>query len=98
MTVFYGAQGRSAARVIEAYRDIERIIQGVEKRCGVGQRIPKKAFCGTVVKYDFRQQFPSAYKYTPDSTHFNLYFENNKWYIDIDSVKRGNCPILAQYR
>lgn len=89
MAAFESKQGRARERKINSFSDLKYEIVGIERRL---DGMSKKAMNGTKIEFDFRQQFPSAYKYTPDSTHFVLYFENNVWKIDVDSIGRYTCP------
>lgn len=58
--------------------DIRDTLADVEKRLN----ITKKALEGAQVRADINaQNFPSAYKYTPESTVFRAVFRGGKWRI-----------------
>lgn len=90
MSVFNEVQGKSTSRYIYNFKQLEKITNSVDERCNIS----KKALNGTKVNYDFREEFGSSYKYTPMSTHFTIVFDNNKWYIDLNSIKRDKTPNL----
>lgn len=90
MNVFKKIQGKSTSRCIDTFNKLDRITKGIEERCNIS----KKALNGTKVIYDFRENFVYSYKYTPMSTHFIITFNNNKWYIDLNSIKRDKTPNL----
>lgn len=92
MAVIKTAQGKATARTIDSFEEILRIIDGVERRIGT---MPKTALEGTTVHYDFRQHFPSAYRYTPDSTHLDLRYHNGSWRLT--AVTRMRCPNGSTY-
>lgn len=89
MQAFDTAQGRATARTIGSAADLTRIIKGVEDRL---HPMAKKAMDGTKVHYDYRQEFPRAYKFRPESTHFDLIYSKGSWRIDLDSIKRFYTP------
>ena len=89
MDAFKAAQGRATVRSIESFSEIVDICERVDRRLG---NMSKNEKNGTVVNFDFRQTFPRAYKYRPESTHFALVFVNGSWRIDLDSIKRKTCP------
>ncbi len=78
------AEGRATARTLTAAKICE-ILRGIEERCPT-----KKALEGTVVRYDGGEHFPSAYKYTPESTHFTAEYKRGSWRIT--DIHRGVCP------
>lgn len=88
MNAFCEKQGRATVRDIYDFSQIEDIVNKIEKRLS----IPKKSMNGIYIHYDHRQHFPNAYKYRPESTHFDLINKGGKWYIDLDSVQRATCP------
>lgn len=93
MNAINDVQGKAKARTIDSFEDIERILEDIHQRLG---DIPKKALEGTLVYYDFRQHFPSAYRYLPDSTHLDLVYRKGTWRLL--RVGRGRCPnTLKQY-
>ena len=89
--LFDSVQKRCTVRVAD-YDLVSKVCASVEKRVGIS----KRALEGTRFDYDFRQTFPSAYKYTPDSTHFTCVYHSNKWYL-LPQVHRYTCPNSASY-
>ena len=87
MRVFEKVQGRATVRTIYDFNQFANIVDDIEKRIG---NMTKKAKEGTKVHYDFRQHFPNAYKYQPESTHFTLVFTKGNW--KLTEVRRGYCP------
>ena len=81
------AEGLATARTITA-EEIREICTKVEIVNGF--HIPKKYLDGTRIHYNGGQKFPSAYKYTPNSTQFEAVFIKNSWYLI--SLKRDICP------
>lgn len=77
------AEGRATARTIT----IDTMKRVLEK---ASAGIPKKALHGTRIHYDGGQHFPSAYKYRPESTHFDAAYIRGKWYIT--NIFRFTCP------
>lgn len=88
MQAFAAKQGRASVRTINSFDELVSICKGIEKRVGIS----KRAMDGTTVHYDFRQHFPNAYKFRPESTHFDLTHKSGKWCIDIDSISRYTTP------
>ena len=83
-------QKRASARCI-SFDFITDIIKDVERRCSIN----KKDMAGTEVRFDYGMKFPSSYyKHgaKPSSTHFNLLFDKGTCYIEIDSIRRSDCP------
>lgn len=79
------AQGRATVRLIKE-DDIYRWLDVVERRLG----ITKKAMQGVFVHIDPNaQDFPRAYKYTPESTQFDAYYKNGTWRLI--RIARGIC-------
>ena len=75
---------RVSARKIDA-RDIVDDLKTVNSYLG----LTKKNLKGTIVYIDHHaQKFPSAYKYTPESTHFKAEFTSN-WFIT--AIWRDTC-------
>lgn len=76
------AEGRATARTI-TYGDITRAIAELEKSLGIA----KKNMTGIAADIDYNaQDFPRAYKYTPESTHFTVTRKASGW--DLTSVFR----------
>lgn len=90
MTVIKAAQGKATARTIDSFDEILGIVKDVEHRIGM---MPKTALEGTTVHYDFRQHFPSAYRYAPDSTHLDLRYHAGSWRLT--AVARTRCPSIS---
>lgn len=77
------AEGRATVRVITP-DDISNAIIIIEKKLS----IPKKYMDGVSAEVDYNaQQFPNAYKYTPESTFFDAINKKGIWYIT--SIYRG---------
>lgn len=80
-------QSRARERKITYYDQITNIIESVEKRVGT---IPKAAWKGTRIIYDFRQHFPNCYKGRPESTHIVLEHTGKDW--KLIRCDRDWCP------
>lgn len=79
------AEGMSTARTIDAASVISAV-EEVEKTLG----IPKKALVGVSFSADpHAQHFPSAYKYTPESTQFTAKRFPSGWFLV--AVERDRC-------
>jgi len=78
-------QGRSTARILSAEKILD-ILKRVESRLD----IPKKDLDGVQVVFTFAETFPNAYRYTPESTHFNAVYGNRHWIIT--NICRSVCP------
>ena len=76
------AEGKATARTVTV-ADIKKILDKVDV-------VPKKYMDGTTVRYDGAQQFPSAYRYRPESTHFSAENVKGKWYVT--NIYRDTCP------
>lgn len=87
MAAITAAQGRATARTIDSYEQVKFIVMGVEQRIG---KMPKAALEGTVFMYDFRQHFPNAYKFRPESTEIVCRYSKGSWRLV--SVRRDFCP------
>ena len=71
------AEGRATCRTI-TFDNIVRATEGIEKKLGV----PKKYLEGVRYGVDIHaQNFPNAYKYRAESTHFTLEFSKGKWRV-----------------
>lgn len=89
-SILEDVQARCKARTID-FRDIELALDNVEKKIG----IPKCRLDGTTVTVDVHgADFPSAYKYTPESTIFSAANIKGKWYIT--SIKRSTTRRFNQ--
>lgn len=70
-------EGRATARTITAKEMLEHL-QQVEKHIG----ICKKDMIDVMVDIDINaQNFPKAYKYTPESTQFIAIYKKNGWHL-----------------
>lgn len=79
------SQKRSRERTI-GYIDILSALYDIEQTL----HIPKRALEGVSVDVDPNAQaFPSAYRYTPYSTHFRAEFRGGCWRIT--SIERSRC-------
>lgn len=87
--IIKAAEGRATARTID-FPDIERCLAELEKSLG----ICKKAMIGITANVDPKaQDFPNAYKYTPESTHFTVVRKASGWdlvSVDRDVTRRYN--------
>lgn len=87
-------QKRCTARTISA-GDILGTLASVEARLDV----PKKYLAGVTIDADIHAQaFPSAYKYTPESTVFHAEYKAGSWrvtYIARDCCRRSPAVILT---
>lgn len=71
------AEGRATARTITG-RGIIDALQTVTDKLD----ITKKALNGVSVSVDIHaQKFPSAYRYTPESTFFDAVFKSGSWRV-----------------
>lgn len=75
------AEGRATARTITA----ENIVYTLDRI-----RVPKSRLDGTVVRYDGGEKFPHAYKWIPESTHWEAENRRGVWYVT--NIWRGTCP------
>ena len=78
-------QGKATARTISA-ADVIQATAEIERRLD----ICKKDMTGIIARVDIHaQDFPSAYKYTPYSTHFEIERGPAAWYVT--EIRRGIC-------
>ena len=77
------AEGKAKARTVTD----EDIRYALSK---IGENLPKKCLSGTKVFYDGAEHFPSAYKYIPESTHWEAENVNGRWYVT--NIYRDRCP------
>lgn len=78
-------QGRCSVRTI-SFQDMIDALDKVEAQIG----IPKCRLDGTKVSIDIHgDKFPSAYKYTPESTCFSARNDKGRWYIT--KISRERC-------
>lgn len=76
--IIKAAEGRATARTITAADIIKECDAQLIKLYGLGASL--KSLTGTKICIDINaQKFPSAYKYTPDSTHFEAVFDGRAW-------------------
>ena len=79
------AQGRATARTI----DLDDILTAA-RRIENALNVPKKYLEGIVYSVDMNaQDFPHAYKYVPESTHFTLTYKNGTWRVS--DIVRAQC-------
>lgn len=72
-----GVQSKAKVRTIDFW-DIVKICTAVEKKIS----IPKKYMHGITILADAHgEKFPSAYKYTPQSTLFTATYKRGSWYL-----------------
>lgn len=79
------AQGRATARTIDVDR-ILGVLKYVEERLGIG----KTALKGTKVHFTGAEKFAKAYRYIPESTHFEAVHSGKTWFAT--SITRDTCP------
>lgn len=76
------AEGRATARTIN-YNDMTTALKKIEDRL----RIKKKDMIGIRARIDIHaQNFPQAYRYRPESTHFFVTKKSSGW--DLTDVDR----------
>lgn len=81
------AEGRATARTITP-ADIEKALEQVTER--VLMLSTRKDATGTRVEADPNaQQFPNAYKYIPESTHFTAELKAAGW--TVTDITRARC-------
>ena len=78
-------QGKATARTIDVDR-ILSVLKYVEKRLGIG----KTALKGTKVHFTGAEKFAKAYRFTPESTHFEAEHNGKTWFVT--SITRDTCP------
>lgn len=90
------AEGRATARTITAdiiIRTAERITRYLS--------IPKKHMIGIVADVDYNaQDFPRAYKYTPESTRFLMEYTASGWAvyaIDRNTTRRASQAVIFTF-
>lgn len=84
------AQKRCTARTIDAYTVCHSLAE-IEQRLD----LPKRALEGISVTVDAKaQDFPKAYKYTPESTVFSAVYKSGSW--KITEVTREKTARLFQ--
>lgn len=79
------AQRRCTARTLTVH-DVERVLEDTTARMGIS----RAAMNGTKLHYTGGEKFPLAYRYRPESTHFEA--EHNGRYWCITFVYRTTCP------
>lgn len=74
-TAIAEAEGRATVRCV-SFENIVSACDHIEKVLG----IPKKYLEGVSYSVDLNaQNFPKAYKFTPESTHFVVEYSKGKW-------------------
>ena len=87
------AEGRATARTIDA-ETIFKCAAHIERVLG----IPKVKMIGIVANVDYHSQnFPNAYKYTPESTHFTMEYTKSGWVL-LDVSRRTTRRQAQCYR
>ena len=90
------AEGRASARTILPW-DIARKLNEIEDKLGIA----KKALEGVSVDVDIHaQDFPKAYKYTPESTQFSAVFRGGSWRItniERNSTRRYGREVVVTH-
>lgn len=86
-TMIREAEGRASARLLTV-EDIVDALEAVEQRLLLVST--KTDALGTSVEVDVNHQdFPRAYKYTPESTHFCAKLQSNGWKVYM--IQRDTC-------
>lgn len=86
-------QARCTARTITA-QDIVRVIKEIEDRLDMIST--KKDAIGTIADVDINaQDFPNAYKYTPESTLITLERKSSGWVLKY--VERNRCKSRSNH-
>lgn len=86
-------QARCTARTITA-QDIVRVIEEIEERLNLIST--KTDSIGTVAEVDVNaQDFPNAYKYTPESTLITLERKSSGWVLKY--IERNRCKSRANH-
>lgn len=80
-------QNRCKTRTIMA-ADITKILNKIG--------VPKSKLSGTKIHWDGAEKFPSAYKYTPKSTHWEAENINGRWYVT--DIYRSTCPNRSTFK
>lgn len=84
-------QARCTARTITAM-DIVQAIKEIEERLNLIST--KKDAVGTIARVDANaQDFPNAYKYTPESTQFTIVLKSSGWVLT--DIVRNVCKSPA---
>lgn len=79
------AEGKASVRKISC-DDIFDAVDEVEERLSIS----KKAMDGVIIYFDCNaQDFPNAYKYVPESTHFAAVYKNGSWRVT--DIRRDVC-------
>lgn len=78
-------QKRCTARTLSV-TDIIGICESVENHIGIS----KKALQGVHFTFTGAEHFPNAYKYRPESTHFEAEYRSGNW--TITAIGRYTCP------
>lgn len=82
------AEGRATARTITAEDVIKECDRQLVRLYGLGASLDE--LDGTEIRVDINaQDFPNAYKYIPESTHFCATFSGKKWRLTY--VCRNTC-------
>lgn len=82
------AQGRATARTIIAV-EVERSVKTIEARLDE-LKVSKRDRKGMKFRVDRNaQRFPSAYKYMPESTIFEIECFASGWFVT--KIQRGRC-------
>lgn len=86
------AEGRATVRTVSV-RSMGAALKAAEDR--LLAVAAKKSLKGSKLSVDINaQDFPSAYRYTPESTHFEAVYNGREWVIT--SIERKRCRGSAQ--
>ena len=89
------AEGRATARTITAM-DVNSAAEKITRRLNIS----KTALKGVSAHVDpWAQDFPRAYKYTPESTQFDLIYTGSGWaLVNVDRDRTHGARNAAQIR
>lgn len=80
------AEGRATARTLSVTAVLDTLLS-IDARFKFAHKKDKN---GMVAEIDYHaQDFPRAYKYTPESTQFRAEYKRNAWYIT--DIRRDAC-------
>lgn len=93
------AEGRAKARTITA-EDIIKTADKITRNFTEFYGVPKKAILGVIADVDYNaQDFPNAYRYTPESTQFRMEYTPSGWAIlSIErwETRRAKCAVKLE--
>lgn len=84
-SLLFSAQKRCTQRIL-TFNRIAEILDSVDQELS----IPKTKMKGVSVVFTGAEKLPTAYRFTPESTHFDAIHDGSHWYIT--DLHRGVCP------